>query len=121
GKDKDRLWQVGVRDPFVEENVVDTLRLSNEAVATSGSYEQFFQYQGKRYSHIVDPKSGYPAQNGVVSVTVVTKNCTSADALATAFFVMGPDKIKQFVTRVSSSMKIFVISEDETGKKYHIF
>jgi thiamine biosynthesis lipoprotein len=67
------------------------LSLENKAVATSGDYEQFFSAGGKRYCHIINPKTGYPAESGVSSVTVIADDCLTADALATAIFVLGRD------------------------------
>ncbi len=61
------------------------------AVATSGDYEKFFIYQGKRYHHIFNPRDGFPTE-GCQSVTIVTKDCITADGLATAVFVLGPEK-----------------------------
>jgi len=61
------------------------------AVATSGDYEKFFIYEGRRYHHIFNPKNGFPAED-CRSVTIITKDCTSADGLATAVFVLGPEK-----------------------------
>jgi len=61
------------------------------AVATSGDYERFFLYEGKRYHHIFNPKNGFPSE-GCQSVTILTKDCITADGLATAVFVLGPEK-----------------------------
>jgi len=69
--------------------VYGVVALHNAAMATSGDYRNFCQIQGKAYSHIIDPRSGYPIQNGVVSASVVADNCTLADGLATAIMVMG--------------------------------
>ena len=95
--------------------------LSDEAIATSGNYQQFFLYKGKRYSHIINPKTGFPVSNNILSTTVVTKNCTTADSLATAFFVMGVKGIREFLERVPSTMKIFVITETKEGRKMYVF
>ncbi len=120
-KDKDSYWKVGIRDPESKEGIVDTVLLSDEAIATSGNYQQFFFYKGKRYSHIINPKTGFPVSNNILSTTVVTKNCTTADSLATAFFVMGVKGIKEFLERVPSTMKIFVITETKEGRKMYVF
>jgi thiamine biosynthesis lipoprotein len=81
-------WLVGLRHPREQSARLATLRLQDCAMATSGSGEQYFESAGKRYGHILDPRSGVPAQ-GVAGVTVVTSSGAVADALATAFFVGG--------------------------------
>ncbi len=121
GKNKDSFWEVGIRDPASKEGIIEVLSLFNEAVATSGSYEQFFIYNGKRYSHIINPKTGFPVTNDVLSVTVIAKNCTIADSLATAFFVMGLRGIEKFLKQTPSTMRIFVITKTSQGKKIHVF
>ncbi len=81
-------WRIGLRHPRSPERVVDVFSVTNRAVATSGDYERFFIYEGVRYSHIIDPRSGMPAR-GVISATVLAGTCLEADALATILFVTG--------------------------------
>jgi len=121
GKNNNLGWQVGIKDPILGSGIFNTISLTDEAVATSGNYEQFFRYKGVRYSHIVNPSSGLPVNNGVLSVTVVAKNCTTADGLATAFFVMGIDKVKEFFEKVPSTMKVFIVTKSKKGKKIYVF
>ena len=121
GNDKDSYWKVGIRDPESKEGIIDTVLLSDEAIATSGNYQQFFLYKDKRYSHIINPKTGFPVGGNILSTTVVTKNCTTADSLATAFFVMGVKGIKEFLERVPSTMKIFVVTKTKEGRKMYVF
>jgi thiamine biosynthesis lipoprotein len=84
-------WRVGVRDPLRPRRRLGEIRLHNRALATSGSGVQFFVHNGQRYGHILDPRSGWPAQ-GVLSTTVVAPSAADADALSTAFYVMGPQR-----------------------------
>ncbi|MBU1727014.1 MAG: FAD:protein FMN transferase [Candidatus Omnitrophica bacterium] len=91
GKKGDTPWKVAVRRPR-SNALSDKLRLENKSIATSGDYEQFFIKEGKRYSHILNPKTGYPADSGILSVTVISTEATTADALATAVFVLGKEK-----------------------------
>lgn len=91
GSKNGRPWKVAVRNPR-KSGVVEYLDLQDKAVATSGDYEQYFTIDGKRFSHIFDPGTGYPADSGVISVTVIADDCLSADALATAIFVLGKDR-----------------------------
>lgn len=87
-------WVVGIRDPNGNVPYAARLRLNEEAVATSGDYEQFVDADGKRYGHILDPRTGYSAR-GLRSVTVVAKDAMTADAWATALFVLGVDEAKR--------------------------
>ncbi|WP_448535358.1 FAD:protein FMN transferase [Pseudothermotoga sp.] len=83
-----RPWVVGVRDPRKSDSAIAYLYLTSGAVATSGDYERYFEVEGVRYHHILDPKTGFPSR-GAISVTVVADNAVTADALSTAGFVMG--------------------------------
>lgn len=88
-----KSWHVGINQPKRDaplDAVYGVVTLRNAAMATSGDYRNFYQLQGHAYSHIIDPRTGHPIQNGVVSASVVADNCTLADGLATAMMVMGP-------------------------------
>jgi thiamine biosynthesis lipoprotein len=84
-------WSIGIQHPRDPEKIMARISLSDTAVATSGDYEKFFIHQGKRYHHILNPKTGFPAE-GCQSVTLLYKEGIMADALATAIFVLGPEK-----------------------------
>ena len=86
-------WRIGVRDP--QGGLLGVIETGEGAVITSGSYERFFEKDGTRYWHILDPKTGQPSRSGVVSVTVAGDSGTRCDALSTAYFVMGPEKAAQ--------------------------
>jgi FAD:protein FMN transferase len=88
-------WLVGVRDPRDKGRRLATARLRDAALSTSGSEEQFFELNGKRYGHIVDPRSGLPAER-VSSATVVAESAALTDALATAFYVGGPELAERY-------------------------
>ncbi len=88
-------WRVGINRPRPEaaaEEVYKVVALQNNALATSGDYRNFYEIDGRIYSHIIDPRTGYPLENGVVSATVVADSCTLADGLATAVMILGPEK-----------------------------
>lgn len=87
-------WSVGIQDPAQKGNIIKRIYLEDKAVATSGGYEKFFVYGGKRYCHIVDPRTGFAVQ-GFSSATVIADNCTLADALATAMCVLGKGRLEK--------------------------
>ena len=91
GDRRGQPWVVGVRDPRQDGRVAISIPLENEAVSTSGDYERFFDEDGKRYHHIIQPATGKPA-NGVHSATVVGPDAVMTDALSTSVFVMGVDR-----------------------------
>jgi len=87
----DRKWKIGVRNPRGT-GIIAVVELENCAIATSGDYERFFMVDGKRYHHILDGKTGFPASSGLVSVSVIAPTSVLADAYATAVFVMGVNR-----------------------------
>jgi thiamine biosynthesis lipoprotein len=87
-------WVVGIRDPKDANAYIARLRLHDEAIATSGDYEQFVDADGRRHGHILDPRTGWSAL-GLTSVTVVAASAMTADAWATALFVLGPERAKE--------------------------
>lgn len=121
GKDQDTLWKVGVKDPREPEKIIFPVALEDESIATSGDYEQFFEYCGQRYSHIVDPFSGYPVKTDIVSVSVIAHNVTTADSFATAFFAMGLDKTREFFSKEPTTLKAYVVAEDKKGRHIYEF
>ncbi len=85
-------WRIAVKDPGDTESYLGIVSASDAFIVTSGVYERYFEENGVRYHHILDPKTGCPAESGLVSVTVLCKNGAWADALSTACFVLGTDK-----------------------------
>jgi thiamine biosynthesis lipoprotein len=109
----DRPWTIGIRDPRDPKGLMGTLKVRGMAVMTSGDYERFFLHQGRRYHHILDPRTGYPAR-GCISVTVVGPDATRADALATAAFVLGPRRGLALLEMVAGIEGIVVDEEERT-------
>lgn len=105
-------WTVGIINPMNKNKVFATFPLENSAVETSGSYEKYVVFNGIRYSHIIDPRTGYPAQ-GVVSVSVFAKQTEIADALATGIFVLGVEVGLDLVNQLKGIECIIV---DDKGK-----
>ena len=92
-KQEDQAWTLGIEAPvYNERSLFKTLKLSGNSMATSGSYRNYREVDGRRLSHIIDPRTGYPIEHRTASVTVIHKDCGTADALATAFMVMGLEK-----------------------------
>ncbi|HRD22246.1 MAG TPA: FAD:protein FMN transferase [Candidatus Hydrothermia bacterium] len=107
-----KKWRVGIRNPYGED-IVDVISLSNTSCCTSGDYERYIEQDGKRYSHIFSPFTGYPVSNGVRSVTVVYADAIYCDALATAIFVLGPDGAQKLRERVKG-IEYYIITDDTT-------
>ncbi len=101
-------WTIGVRDPNGGLEMAGALVLRDEAVATSGNYENFVEIEGKRYGHSIDPRTGRPVSH-VLSVTVVAPTALAADALSTGLFVLGPDDARVVVERLNGVAALFAL------------
>jgi len=112
GKKGNRKWKVGVRHPRKERDFFNYLELRDKAIDTSGDYEQFFIYKGRRYHHIISPKTGYPVDNDIISVTVISPEATVADFLSTAVFVLGREKGKELLKNFKDTQAIILTEED---------
>jgi thiamine biosynthesis lipoprotein len=119
GKNADgNIWRVGVDKPSedidVNERFQFILDLENKALATSGNYRKFYEKNGVKYSHTINPFSGFPAQNRLLSATVIHDNCMLADAYATAFMVMGVKKSKQFA-KLHPEIEVYLVYTGQDG------
>ena len=109
-------WKVGIQDPHDTSAIAGILESSDEAVITSGNYERFFEKNGKKYHHILDPRTGCPAESGLLSVTIVSQDGTLADGLSTALYVMGLEDASDYWRENGSSQGfgvIIITDEDE--------
>ena len=104
-------WKIGIRNPRGEGNI-GALELSDMAIVTSGDYERYFEREGIRYHHILDPRTGYPAR-GLASVTVISPDPTLADAWSTALFVMGREDGREAMEKVSGIETLMVTTGGE--------
>ena len=107
-----KQWKVGIKNPLNKDKIFATFPLENSAVETSGSYEKYVVFNGKRYSHIIDTRTGYPA-TGVISVSVFASSTELADALATGIFVLGVDVGIDLINQLAGVGCIYV---EENGK-----
>ena len=104
----ERFWRIGVRNPFDNNGLVGVVDLgSGMAVATSGDYERYVVVEGRRYAHIIDPRSGYPVQ-GMAEVTVVSTNATEADAMSTSVYVAGLEGAKALLEKLPGCRAILI-------------
>ncbi|MGI9294386.1 MAG: FAD:protein FMN transferase [Pseudomonadales bacterium] len=115
GRKQDRLWWVGIQHPRRPDELIAVLPASNLSIATSGDYERYFISGGKRYAHIIDPHSGYPAEQ-CQSVTIIAPRTFFADAMATAVFVLGPEKGMQLIERQPQVQGLII---DQEGRLHY--
>jgi thiamine biosynthesis lipoprotein len=113
-----RLWSVAIEMPAKsaedERKIQAILSLENKAISTSGSYRKYYEENGVRYSHTIDPYTGYPVRHNLLSVSVLAPDCITADAFATAFMVMGLQKSKEFLAK-HPELEAYFISDDSSG------
>jgi thiamine biosynthesis lipoprotein len=105
-------WEVKVQDPLDHQQIAATVRLKDQSLSVSGSYEKFFELNGVRYSHVMDPRTGRPVQ-GVLSVAVVTDTGTAGDALDNVFYVLGVERSKASLSKFSATEVIFFLPESD--------
>ena len=110
--DDEAYWRIGIQDPRDNRGTyIGIIRVKNRSVVTSGTYERFFEKDGKRYHHIFSTDSGFPAENGLLSVTIAADNAIDADALSTAAFVMGWERCRGLINSVPGAEGIFVFDD----------
>lgn len=122
GKQADgQPWYVGIADPAEKDKVFSWLTANETAVVTSGDYEKYAEINGKRYSHIIDPRTGYPA-TGLKSVTIICPDAELADALATATFVLGAEEGLSLINQLKGVECMMITDKDEmlTSDNLHL-
>lgn len=105
-------WRVAIQSPDDSGAYMGVLAVSDRAVITSGGYERYFEQDGELYHHIIDPATGYPAYNGLISVTIVSTDGTLADGLSTSLFIMGRDKAEAYWRAHSDEFDMILLSDD---------
>ena len=124
GKKNTESWKVGIDQPTQntspERKLEAIIELNNRALCTSGNYRKFYEEDGKRFAHILDPRTGFPARQNILSATVIADDAMTADAYATAFMVMGLDLSKQFLEENKDlNLEVFFIyDENNIWKTY---
>lgn len=103
-------WRIGIADPKNPDEIIGSIRAENLSVVTSGDYQRYFELDGKRYHHIFDPKTGYPADSGLLSVTVIGENSALCDALSTMIFVAGVEEGKKLLSEYN--VRGILVTED---------
>ncbi len=106
-------WRIGIQHPRKIGRAIHSVILSDQALATSGDYERYFYAGGKRYSHLIDPRTGYPV-SGMASVSVIAKTAMAADAFSTAAFVLGADSGRHLL-KDQPDLEGLIVSEDRVG------
>ena len=112
-------WMVAVVNPLNKSKVFSWLPIKNSSIVTSGNYEKFFNIGGKSYSHIIDPRTGYPSE-GILSVTIISENAELADALATSVFVLGTDIGIDMINQLKNVDCIIINSDNKIIKSDNI-
>jgi thiamine biosynthesis lipoprotein len=105
-------WKVAIKSPDEQEEYLGVLSAQNKAIITSGGYERYFEENGRKYHHIIDPKTGIPAYNGLQSVTIVSEDGTLADGLSTALYVMGTESAVKFWQNHNDEFDAILYTDD---------
>ena len=119
-----KTWRIGINKPIedslsINQELQTILEVTDVGMATSGNYRKFYYKDGKRYAHTIDPRLGKPVQHNILSATVIAKDCTTADAYATAFMVMGLEEAKAFCAEHPELNAYFIC--DGEGENYEIY
>lgn len=104
-------WQVAIRDPEHEGKILGVLGVENQAVITSGGYERYFEEDGETYIHILNPRTGYPADKDLISVTVISEDGMLADALSTSLYLMGREEAVSYWERYGEEFEMVLVTE----------
>ncbi|MCQ2077117.1 MAG: FAD:protein FMN transferase [Bacteroidaceae bacterium] len=115
---KSTAWQIGINKPDddslgIKREIQEILSITDISIATSGNYRNFYEDGNKKYAHTIDPHTGYPAQQDILSSTVIAKDCALADAYATAFMVMGKDKAITILKQHPEIMAYFITADKD--------
>ena len=108
-----KRWNIGIRDPRIRQGQpIISAPIENRSISTSGSYERYFEQDGVRYHHIIDPATGYPVRNNLIAVSVFSNSATDADALSTACFVLGYEKAVKLLAELPDTEALFIFEDN---------
>lgn len=108
-----KRWNIGIRDPRIRQGQpIISAPIENCSISTSGSYERYFEQDGIRYHHIIDPATGYPVQSNMIAVSVFADSATDADALSTACFVLGYKKAVKLLDELPNTEALFIFDDN---------
>lgn len=114
GKPDGSPWSIGIQNPYeTRGNCLGSIEVTDETVVTSGDYVRYFEENKVKYHHIINPRTGYPADSGIISATVIGENSMEADALSTAVFILGLEKGMELINKTEGVEAIFITSEKE--------
>jgi len=106
------LWQIGIRNPYGSMGkYIGIVQVKNTSVVTSGTYERYFEIENKRYHHILNPKTGYPEDNNLASVSIICPSSTMADGLSTTVFLLGADKGMELVESLENTEAVIITKD----------
>ena len=115
--ENNKIWQIGIESP--NNNIMKIIGLKDIAMATSGNYKNYFEKDGVRYSHTINPNTGKPIKHKLASVTVVDKSAMNADALATAFMVLGPEKTLLLANDLEIGVYLIIKNDERFYEDYN--
>ncbi|NEU05447.1 FAD:protein FMN transferase [Clostridium senegalense] len=112
-KEDGNKWRIGIQDPNESNSTVGNLLVNDKSIVTSGVYERFFEENGKKYHHILNPKTGYPYENDLLGVTIISDKSVDGDALSTTTFALGCDEGLKFINSLENIDAIFITKDNE--------
>ena len=116
-KDDGTPWKVGIQNPFKPRGeYIGIFSVKNKSVVTSGNYERYFMKDGKRFHHIIDPKTGYPSQSKIISATIISDNSIDGDGLSTGVYILGIDKAMEIIEAIDGIDAIFITEDKKVYK-----
>ena len=114
-------WKVGIQNPFKPRGeFIGILSIKNKSVVTSGNYEKYFMKDGKKFHHIIDPKTGYPSQSKIISATIISDNSIDGDGLSTGVYILGIDKAMKIIEDIEGIDAIFITEDKKVYKTSHV-
>ncbi|HSH34663.1 FAD:protein FMN transferase [Schnuerera sp.] len=113
-KENGEAWKIGIQDPFeVTGSFLGILSVKDKSIVTSGDYERYFMYEGEKYHHIINSNTGYPSENEVSGISIISEKSIDGDALSTALFILGVDEGVKLINKLDDVEAIFITKQEE--------